>query len=600
MRRPLTRSCLPTLIALAWAVVVLLCPRPAAGQTPPATGVLPGAGGMWTTTPPLESHGWMVAPWGDQWALVHVPPRVVRGSLAQEGFAAAGGNVRLVSMFKDAPVALAAVDSRAFVAFETLDRGGRVMKREVGSVTAFPSGLGAIWRFEPEAALMTHPLLPPDGMLVGLGIVDGRLSAVIDDSLEANPIGPRVGVLHRDRWLWAALEDRIASELQMHPGRGRVFSSKDGLGLAVSTPNREVLVWTGRAEVPQTRDSYVFGADVDEPLLSDKSDESPAQSPQPPQWSWTFQRFSLGAPAESVDLAMGTIMECSGVLLWIQPDAAGRATVYELIEGRATQLAEFPDATRPLSVTCLQDEGRLVLVWSQVEAAPQPGTELAPSSPKRKYEAREVSVATGRVLYAGPAKSLGPVSPTDLRILSTALLIVMGIALLLVLRPDPDDAVVSLPDGFALAESSRRMVAAMIDGVLAWWIAAVLWGLDVGATLAPASMVTGQTWYVAGTAIIVGIFLGTFGEWRAGRSPGKLLVGCEVISLVRRPDHPPEFVPRPGFWRALERNAVKWLLPPVAMLGLFDDQGRHRGDMLARTLVVIRYEPFEGDAGPEE
>jgi hypothetical protein len=45
----------------------------------------------------------------------------------------------------------------------------------------------------------------------------------------------------------------------------------------------------------------------------------------------------------------------------------------------------------------------------------------------------------------------------------------------------------------------------------------------------------------------------------------------------------------------LIRNVVKWGLPPVAMVGMLDPVGRHRGDLLAMTAVVIEGEPDEDE-----
>ena len=49
------------------------------------------------------------------------------------------------------------------------------------------------------------------------------------------------------------------------------------------------------------------------------------------------------------------------------------------------------------------------------------------------------------------------------------------------------------------------------------------------------------------------------------------------------------------------RNAVKWGLPPVALFGLIDAGGRHRGDQLARTAVVVEgVGAEEGELGDGE
>ena len=43
------------------------------------------------------------------------------------------------------------------------------------------------------------------------------------------------------------------------------------------------------------------------------------------------------------------------------------------------------------------------------------------------------------------------------------------------------------------------------------------------------------------------------------------------------------------------RNTVKWCLPPAASLALLEPTGRHRGDLLAGAVVVVRTEPDADD-----
>ncbi|HRJ49911.1 MAG TPA: RDD family protein, partial [Phycisphaerales bacterium] len=309
-------------------------------------------------------------------------------------------------------------------------------------------------------------------------------------------------------------------------------------------------------------------------------------------WTWNSRRLAVG-PALAGDPARGMALECAGSLLWIQPLAEGRVEVYELSERVPARIASFDDVSLPIAVTSLESQGRVVMAWSRLDGGSAGSASFESSAAKRTHEAREFSASTGRVLYHGPARSLGPVTPNDLRVLSTALLITMGVALVLVLRPDPKDAVVTIPVGTALCEPVRRMLAAAIDGVLSWWMASTLLGLEFFQGLSPAAIIAGWAWPVSVTTLVVGMVIGTIGEWRTGRTPGKMIAGCEVVSS--NTDTASGAMPRPDLLRALIRNAIKWLLPPVAMLGLFDHQGRHRADMMARTIVVIRI-----DAEPSE
>ena len=91
--------------------------------------------------------------------------------------------------------------------------------------------------------------------------------------------------------------------------------------------------------------------------------------------------------------------------------------------------------------------------------------------------------------------------------------------------------------------------------------------------------------------VVSGLVLGVMGEVLIGRSIGKLLTGCEVVDVRVTGS-----ISHPQFWQALVRNVIKWVLAPAAMLGLMDAQGRHRGDSMSRTAVVVE-EPDEDPEG---
>jgi hypothetical protein len=109
---------------------------------------------------------------------------------------------------------------------------------------------------------------------------------------------------------------------------------------------------------------------------------------------------------------------------------------------------------------------------------------------------------------------------------------------------------------------------------------------------------SGQAASLLIATIGVGLAHCTLGEWLFGRSLGKGLVGCRVfhVRLSRGADGTiTPAVSKPTLWRALARNIVKWLLPPVAMAGLNLPDRRHRGDVVAGTVVVVIAEPPEAN-----
>jgi membrane protein YqaA with SNARE-associated domain len=91
------------------------------------------------------------------------------------------------------------------------------------------------------------------------------------------------------------------------------------------------------------------------------------------------------------------------------------------------------------------------------------------------------------------------------------------------------------------------------------------------------------------TLATIGVVIGTLTEWLFGRTPGKLITDCEVVAIVSGAETTQNKgdVARPSLASCLIRNCVKWFLSPVAMLALFDDSGRHRGDQIARAAVVV-------------
>lgn len=589
---PTRRRCaLGLLCLLALALAPLAHAQPALRSV-----VLPGAGGHPIQGQADLSHGWMIVQAGTKWSLIHVPPRVDTAPSAQGPLSASGGSVRLVTSFTTPPVAIAAAGDRLYMVLETVDRSGRVSRREVRSVTVARSGLGGLWRFDPEGELYTHPLLPPNGQLLGLAAPGGKLAALIDDSAEANPIGPQIGLLDGNRWIWSDVPKDIAGVMASAPGRVRLVPLRAGAGLCVATLDGRIHLWTAVCTIQRPDRKFTFGQEDDAPILSDNS------GPIPPavSWRWSLRTFPM-PDSSRIDPANGTLIECGGAPLWIHASPQGTVDLSALSEQSAATLAVLDNVTLPISLAELEGDGRIVMIWSQVEAPPtQPTRKLESSTPRRTYEVREISAATGRILYQGPAKSMGPVSPDDLRILWIVLLVTMAMALFLVLRPDPTDGVINLPEHTFLAEPGRRLVAALADAVIAWWVATGIWGIDLGDSLAPANMLGGTTLLVAGSALCIGCILGTLGEWRSGRSLGKILAGCEVMSIHPTPAPKIEGpLPRPTLWCAFKRNAIKWFLPPVAMLGIFDHQGRHRADMMARTAVVIRVEPMDHDDGFE-
>jgi len=91
-----------------------------------------------------------------------------------------------------------------------------------------------------------------------------------------------------------------------------------------------------------------------------------------------------------------------------------------------------------------------------------------------------------------------------------------------------------------------------------------------------------------------------------GKSPGKLFMGCEVVSIVGigvKPTEPQrdseildsDSLHRPSLANSFVRNVIKWLTLPAAAVGLLDLSRRHRGDQWGKAAVIERYVEVEGE-----
>jgi uncharacterized RDD family membrane protein YckC len=347
------------------------------------------------------------------------------------------------------------------------------------------------------------------------------------------------------------------SALELPPEAGALqslFSAPDGFGIVARLSGN-----------PQVLRAHL-----------DKSFEAIKWTPEP-------LRFTLtdGAPAPPPDdlrLIAGHYVYTSssgdGVSLWSPAPAA------------TYLVARLQGVSPPFAAVPLDDVGRLALVWTDPPPRRADSEALASTEITR---IAEVSVLDGAVIYQGAARLGGPISSQELKLLAVALVGIMGLILIFVLRPESPAKAVNLPPGVALAEPGRRAAAGLIDALIAGLAGAAITGVPLSALVIGYGQDRDQT---AGTLLLailaVGIAHGTFGEWLFGRTLGKLLAGCGVARprTLKAPDG--ENIPalsRPTLARALLRNLIKWLIPPLAILGMNGPDFRHRGDLAAGTIV---------------
>src|SRR5262249_54375171 len=133
-------------------------------------------------------------------------------------------------------------------------------------------------------------------------------------------------------------------------------------------------------------------------------------------------------------------------------------------------------------------------------------------------------------------------------------------------------------------------------------IVALMLGRDATALLTPTTMLGGTGALSGdldlrpfGMALALTVLHTSVMEWLKGRSVGKFVMGLRVVDVRKlegasagdgsgtRED---VRAMRPALWQALVRNFVRWAAPMLAMFALLDQEGRHPGDLAARTLVI--------------
>lgn len=405
--------------------------------------------------------------------------------------------------------------------------------RRVMSIQATPSPIAGNWRDEPEGRLEPHPPLPTRGRLAGFAFGGDRPAALLVDEDGATLLELEGGV-----WSARALPDDAGG------ARASWSLLGDETGLVLIRGDESGSQWW-------RRDAGGAWRGAPGRLPPDAS----------PVGLFRGRIVLIGAVGDSREILLA---DDSGL------EQVGTITM--------------PGARAPngVSVVALPDQGgRLALVWRESIDA-RPGV---------AHFIREVSLATGRTLADGPVERVMPVSAREFRLLAAWLVMVMVVSLFIVLRPIDDRTPVVLPEGLALAGSGRRFAATAIDLVVCAIPVARMWGVSVadiltgGILLAP-----GEDWTAMPAVLAVGAVYGTLMEALFGGTIGKLMLGCRVI---RAAGVAPDRVRWVGVLGCFGRNLIKWVLPPVSALAMLDPSGRHRGDLVARAVVVIRVEPDE-------
>ncbi|MBX3317331.1 MAG: RDD family protein [Phycisphaeraceae bacterium] len=511
---------------------------------------LPAAGSVSGVAGP--SHGWVVLPDPNPrneraTMLAHVAPRA--GS-----HGATDGLLYPAMRFEQPAVAIAAVSDRVYMLFDPppeRDSGSL----EVLSLRAVRTPIAGMYAYEPRGRLDAHRSLPRRGGLLGVAGTSEGVFAVVRSDDPGGVGGAVVSRLSGSAWDEVTpfpTDGESGVDLQRSVDVGTI----DGrLGIVGYARGGGLSVWVRSVEPGPGSENGDAGVWIRRGLASFPEDVSRV-------------RF----------MGVGSVLVAVG---WL----GSSLNYWTDIGGDWYRIAARDECGESVGIVPLGDVGRVVAVWTG--EGNEGGVESGPASAR----VWEVSASTGLVLHDGAAARRGPLSTQDFRALVVLLVGATTAVLLFVIRIGDDSGVLTLPRGVALAPSGRRVAASVIDLCVAVGAVWLLTGASPGQQLDVLKLTPGGMGVMGLVDIVVvGFFAGTIAEAFFGCSIGKGLLGCEVLPVVGR-----ETIDRRGLGllRAATRNAVKWALPPAAMLGLFEAGGRHRGDVAAGAVVVERFDPEE-------
>ena len=443
-----------------------------------ASGQLAGTAGV-----DYASHGWVIVqvPGEQEATLVHIPPRLPTGV----AMPSLDGRLKAAASLNEPPMHLAADGASVSMVFPPDEEGSF----EVAQLGVLPTNLQDNWIREPRDRLMFRPTITGHDEVLGLASDNGVLVALVADES-----GRSLLQLANTGWEQQSLELPWSESHSV-----QMFNSPRGIHI-----------------VEHLRDSIVLHTRIDGS-------------------EWTTTGL---AGTDVLSLSAITGMQILGVY---NGEVVGvvegepRSEVWAFGANAALKLGTIDPPGLPMAAAILQSTGRLVLIWSNADertdkvdtALPSPSV----SNPIRRVI--EFSLIEGRPIYTGQAVTRAPVSAGEFRHLALLMMMLMGLVLLMVLRPSPEGDVIVLPPGLAIAGAGRRFMATMFDGIIGLVVVSRVLDMPVLEVLGPlAAPATGRLdiWPLL-IALMVNVMHASVGEAVFGRSIGKMLNGLIVARV---------------------------------------------------------------------
>ena len=473
----------------------------------------------------------------DEVILVHLPPRnaVSVSGVTIEG--AGPGQLQAVRRLSKLPDAIAAIENRVYLVFPLAYSNGELIRR-VYSGRAVPTPVGASWAFEPIDRLDAHPSITTLGDLRAMVATTDTLYALIHQ-VEKGTKRDQFSLHQMGSNEWTPIE----LPTQDQSGAWRIAAAGSEL-IAINQTNDAQLVSWVWDQVNQT---------------------------------WTrWMDEQIWAPAGKYQFVSG--MRNLQVVEWGEN---GLATLHVWSKGGMYTIAPAIEIPDDAQLASLDSVNRILAMSKHTIEPSSQEADAADQTPKRTVKVIEIDSSDGSVIYAGEPVLQVPVSAAEIRFLIGMMILIMVGVLVVVIMPDKSDAM-QIPDGFALADPGKRLLATIIDVFLVCVLIGQLFGVRVVEILTLSVIVRSDgAWLSIPTTMISGVVIMSVFEWGLGASPGKFLMG---IRVAKSHSGPMERIP---LWAALVRNVIKWILPPVAALALVDPEMLHRGDRATRTLVVV-------------